>query len=211
MKRFLVADDHSIVRFGLKMMLETSFPGCTVDEASHGEDVMARMRENSYELILLDLIMPNTDTNNLLHFIRSFHSETKVLVVSMNEEALYGLRTIQLGAQGYLKKDAPKEELEQAVSMVLSGKRYISSELADLLIESSLEKKPLNPFERLTPREFQVATLMLQDLSPKQIGEALQIQYGTVSTLKHRIFEKLHITSRKQLVTLASTYPVPGQ
>lgn len=82
------------MRFGLKMMLETSFPDCKVDEASRGEDVIAQMRENNYQLVLLDLIMPNTDTNNLLHFINTFHSDTKVLIVSMNEESLYGIRSV---------------------------------------------------------------------------------------------------------------------
>lgn len=210
MNSILVADDHSIVRFGLKIMLETLFPDCKIDEASNGEDVMALMRENSYQLVLLDLIMPNTDTNNLLHFIRNSYSNTKVLVISMNEENIYGMRTIQLGAHGYFKKDAPKEELELAVKTVLSGKKYISNELAEMLLESSLEGKPLNPFDSLTPREFQVAMLLLQDLSTKQIAETLQVQYGTINTLKHRVFDKLNITTPKELVKLASVYPIPA-
>jgi two-component system invasion response regulator UvrY len=210
MNRILVADDHSIVRFGLKTILETLFPDCKIDEAANGDDVIRLMREQIYQLILLDLIMPNTDTNNLIHFIRNSFSHTKVLVISMNEEHIYGMRTIQLGAHGYFKKDAPKEELEHAIKTVLSGKRYISNELTGMLIESSLEGKPANPFDSLTPREFQVAMLILQDISPKQIGEALQIQYGTVNTLKHRIFDKLNIAGRKELVKLASAYPTPA-
>ena len=210
MNKILVADDHSIVRFGLKTMLETLFSDCEIDEASNGEDVIARMRENSYQLILLDLIMPNTDTNSLLHLIRYSYSHTKVLIISMNEENIYGMRTIQLGAHGYFKKDAPKEELELAVKTVLSGKRYISQELTAMLIESSLEGKPLNPFQSLTPREFQVAMLILQDVPLKQISESLQVQYGTVNTLKHRLFDKLNVATRKELVKLASVYPIPA-
>jgi two-component system invasion response regulator UvrY len=209
MIRFLIADDHSIVRFGLKTMLEVTFPNCKVDEARNGEEVMDQIRKNDYQLILLDLVMPHTDPSTLLHFIKNSYGHTKVLVISMNEEELYGMWTIQLGAQGYLKKDAPKEELEAAVRTVMAGKKYISNELTNILIESSLDGKSINPFEHLTPREFQVAMLMLQDLSPTKISEILQVQYGTVNTLKHRIFAKLSISSRKELVTLASVYTVP--
>ncbi len=206
MGKFLVADDHSIVRFGLKTMLEASFPDYTVDEACNGEEVMEQLRKNEYQLILLDLVMPNTDPSNLLYFIKSSREQTKVLVISMNEETLYGMRTIQLGAHGYLKKDAPKEELELAVKTILAGRRYLSNELSSILIESTLEGKSLNPFDQLTAREFQVAMLMIQDFSPKEISEKLQVQYGTINTLKHRIFEKLRISQRKELVTLANAF-----
>lgn len=211
MNSILIADDHSIVRFGLKIMIETLFPNCKVDEARNGEEVMEQVRKNDYQLILLDLVMPHTDPSNLLHFIKNSYKQTKVLVISMNEEELYGMRTIQLGAQGYLKKDAPKEEFEVAVKTIMAGKKYISNELANILIESSLKGKSMNPFDHLTPREFQVAMLMLQDLSPTKISETLQVQYGTVNTLKHRIFDKLNISSRKELITLASAYAIPGR
>ncbi len=211
MIRFLIADDHSIVRFGLKTMLEATFSNCEVDEARNGEEVMDQIRKNDYHVLLLDLVMPNTDPSLLLHFIKNSYGQTKVLVISMNEEELYGMWTIQLGAQGYLKKDAPKEELETAVKTILSGKRYISNELTNILIQSSLEGKSINPFDQLTPRELQVALLMLQDLSPTKISETLQVQYGTINTLKHRVFSKLNISSRKELVTLASTYAITAK
>jgi two-component system, NarL family, invasion response regulator UvrY len=211
MNRILVADDHSIVRFGLKNMLEASFPDCKVDEARNGEEVMERVRKNDYQLILLDLVMPNTDPGNLLHFIKNSNGQTKVLVISMNEEELWGMRSIQLGAQGYLQKNAPNEELEVAVKTVMAGKKYISNKLTNIVIESSLEGKSINPFDLLTSREFQVAMLMLQDISPAKISETLQVQYGTVNTLKHRIFNKLNVSSRKELVTLASAYATPGE
>jgi two-component system, NarL family, invasion response regulator UvrY len=208
MKRILIADDHNIVRFGLRMMLQESFSDYIIDEAWDAESVMALMKKNEYPLVLLDLIMPNTDPTILLHYIRNFHSETKVLVLSMNDETLYGARSIQQGAQGYLKKDAPKAEIEKAINTILSGKRYVSQELTDTLLQNSLEGKPASPFEQLSAREFQVAIYLIQGYAQKQISEMLQIQYGSVNTLKQRLYEKLNIEHHKELTELALAYGV---
>ena len=206
MKRILVTDDHDIVRFGLIMMLQAFFSDCTIDEAWDAESVMALMKKNEYPLILLDLVMPNTDPTVLLHHIKSFHPNTKVLVLSMNDEMLYGARTIQLGAQGYLKKDAPKEEIKRAIQTILAGKRYVSPELADMLLQNSLAGKSVSPFERLSAREFQVVLHLVQGYTQRQISEMLHVQYGTVNTLKQRIYEKLNIEHHKDLTELAVIY-----
>lgn len=206
MKRILIADDHDIVRFGLTMMLNQFFPGYTIDEAEDGDNVIHLMKKNEYSLLLLDLVMPGNDGNSLLHYVAGFHPQTKVLVLSMNDEILYGMRSLQLGARGYLKKDSPKEEIAKAIQAVLDGKKYVGNKLANTLLENSLEGRALNPIERLTPREFQVAMYIIQDFSQKQISEMLNVQYGTVNTLKQRIYEKLNIEHRKELVQLASAH-----
>jgi two-component system invasion response regulator UvrY len=206
MKRILIADDHDIVRFGLALMLGQFFPGYTIDEAEDTEGVMQLMKKNDYSLLLLDLVMPGNDGNTLLHYVTNFHPQTKVLVLSMNDETLYGMRSLQLGAKGYLKKDAPKEEIVKAIQTILDGKKYVGSKLANALLQSSLDGKELNPIERLTPREFQVAMYIIQDFSQKQISEMLNVQYGTVNTLKQRVYEKLNIEHRKELVELAAAH-----
>jgi two-component system, NarL family, invasion response regulator UvrY len=206
MKDVLIADDHDIVRFGLIMMIRETFPGCTPDEAWDAESVMALMKKKIYPLVLLDLVMPDTDPNALLHHIRNFHPETRVLILSMNDEALYGSRFIQLGANGYIKKDAPKDEIKKAIHTVLAGKKYVSQELGDALVQDSLDGTMGNPFERLSPREFQVAMHLVQGYSQKQISEMLQVQYGTVNTLKQRLFEKLNIEHHKDLAELSLIY-----
>lgn len=211
MQRILIADDHSIVRYGLCTILRNSFPDCILDEAWDAETVMGNLKKHSYAIILLDLNMPDTDPSILLHWIKSFYKETKVLVISMNEETLFGMRAIQLGAHGYIKKDADPEEIIKAVQCVLSGKKYVSHELANTILDSTLEGKSVNPFERLSPREFQVAMYMVQDYSQKQISEMLQIQYATVNTFKQRIFEKLSVEHRKELMQLATAYSFAGK
>ncbi|WP_342087163.1 response regulator transcription factor [Dyadobacter sp. OTU695] len=206
MNRVLIADDHDIVRFGLTMMIQDTFPGCKSDEAWDAESVKALMKQNEYSLLLLDLVMPDTDPNVLLHHIRNFHPGTRVLILSMNDEALYGARFIHLGAHGYIKKDAQKEEIRKAIHTVLAGKKYVSQELGDALVQESLDGKRANPFERLSAREFQVAMHLVQGYSQKQISEMLQVQYGTVNTLKQRLFEKLNIEHHKDLTELSLLY-----
>ena len=211
MQRILIADDHSIVRYGLCTVLRNAFSDCILDEAWDAETVMENLKKHSYAIILLDLNMPDTDPSILLHWIKSFYEKTKVLVVSMNEETLFGMRSIQLGAHGYIKKDAAPEEIVKAVQYILSGKKYVSRELADAILDNTLEGKPVNPFDRLSPREFQVAMYIVQDYSVKQIGEMLQLQYATVNTFKQRIYEKLELEHRKDLVELASAYSFAGK
>jgi two-component system invasion response regulator UvrY len=211
MPRILIADDHSIVRYGLSTVLHKSFPDYTLDEAWDAETVMENLKQHSYAVILLDLNMPDTDPSILLHWIKSFHNTTRVLVISMNEELLFGMRSIQLGAHGYIKKDANPEEIVKAVQCVLSGKKYVSHELANAILDNTLEGKLVNPFERLSPREFQVAMYLVQDYTVKQIGEMLQIQYATVNTFKQRIYEKLELEHRKELMELASAYSFAGK
>jgi two-component system invasion response regulator UvrY len=206
MQSILIADDHDIVRFGLTMMLQEFFPGYAVDEAWDAESVIEQMKKKEYPLILLDLVMPNTDASILLHYIKNIHPKVKVLILSMNDETLYGLRSIHLGAHGYLKKDAPKQEIAKAIQTILAGRRYVSQELADSLLQHSLEGKFISPFERLSPREFQVAMYLIKDFTQKQISEILQVQYGTVNTLKQRVYDKLEIEERKELTELASIY-----
>jgi DNA-binding NarL/FixJ family response regulator len=206
MKRILIADDHSIVRYGLNIFLSKQYKDYVVDEAWDAETVMKQMKKNEYELVLLDLIMPDSDPNTLLHWIRNFYPKSKVLILSTSDEELFGMRSIQLGAAGFLRKDAPSKEMINALDTVMSGKKYVSKELAETILDSTLNGKPANPFESLTPREFQVAMYLAQDYTLKQIGEMLQIQYTTANTFKLRIFEKLDIKNQRDLMQLASVY-----
>jgi DNA-binding NarL/FixJ family response regulator len=206
MKRILVADDHSLVRFGLKVALQNNFSGCVIDESADGNSVLSQLKVNHYDLVLLDLGMPDTDPAILLHWIRNFHPETKVLIVSMNNENMFGKRSLQMGAHGYIEKDATPDELIKAVYVVLSGKKYMSSNLSEIIINDTLNGKSNNPFNELSPREFQVAMYIIQDYSVTQISEMMQLQYTSVSTFRRRIFEKLDVADRKALVQLAGAY-----
>lgn len=208
MKTILIADDHSLIRFGLKMAIKNHFPQCQTDEAWDGNSVMAQMKDNAYELVLLDLSMPDTDAGVLLQWIRDFHPETKVLIVSMNNAAIFGKRSLQMGAHGYIEKYASPEQLLHAVDTVLAGKKYMSAELSQIIVNDTINGKSANPFDKLTQREFQVAMYIIQDYSITEIGEMLRLQYTSVNTFRRRVFDKLNVADRRQLVRLAEAYSV---
>ncbi|WP_342087458.1 response regulator transcription factor [Dyadobacter sp. OTU695] len=206
MMKILIADDHSLVRYGLKLALHNYFKDSQINEAWDGESVKAQFALHRYDLLLLDLNMPETDSTILLQWIREFHAETKILVVSMNDESIFGKRSLQQGAHGYLEKDSPPEELAKAVTTLMNGKRYASPRLATILINDTLAGKSGNPFDQLTAREFQVAIYLAKDYSVTQISEILQVQYTSVNTFKRRIFKKLNIENKGALVRLADAY-----
>ncbi len=208
MKKILVADDHSVVRFGLKIIIKENFPGREVHEAFNGKMVMEEMQQNKFELLLLDLVMPDTDSGALMQWITSHYPETKILIVSMNPENLYGKRYLQLGAQGYLKKVAEQDEMIRAIETVLNGKKYVSEELTGLILEEASQGKMLNPFDGLTSREFQIAVLLSKNHTLTQISEGLKIHYTTASTHKQRIYDKLKIEHPSQLIELAEIYRI---
>lgn len=206
MMKILIADDHSLVRYGLKLALHNYFRDSQIDESWDGASVKAQFALHRYDLLLLDLNMPETDSTILLQWIREFHKETKVLVVSMNDESIFGKRSLQQGAHGYLEKDSPPEELAKAVKTLMNGKRYASPKLANILINDTLAGKSGNPFDQLTAREFQVAIYLAKDYSVTQISEILQVRYTSVNTFKRRIFKKLNIENKSALLRLADAY-----
>jgi two-component system, NarL family, invasion response regulator UvrY len=206
MMKILIADDHSLVRYGLKLALHNYFRDSQIDESWDGASVKAQFALHRYDLLLLDLNMPETDSTILLQWIREFHTETKVLVVSMNDESIFGKRSLQQGAHGYLEKDSPPEELAKAVTTLMNGKRYASPKLANILINDTLTGKSGNPFDQLTAREFQVAIYLAKDYSVTQISEILQVRYTSVNTFKRRIFKKLNIENKSALLRLADAY-----
>lgn len=206
MKKILIADDHSLVRYGLKVALLKHFADAQIDESWDGQSIMTQLKINTYDLVLLDLSMPDTDPNTILHWIRNYHQDTKVLIVSMNNETIFGKRALQMGAHGYIEKDASPDDLIKAVNVVFSGKKYMSADLAEIIVNDTLNRKSMNPFDELTPREFQVAMYIIQDYSITQISEMMQLQYTSVSTFRRRIFDKLNISDRKGLVQLADAY-----
>lgn len=208
MKKILIADDHSVVRMGMTVLLNEVLTNASIDEAWNSDSIRAAMKKELYDLVLLDINMPKTDSIELIYWITSFYPATKILVLSMNPEELYGKRYLQLGAMGYLRKTASPDQMAKAVTQVLDGKKYISPELAMILSEDAISGRSANPFDRLSPREFQIALYLLQDTAPNEIAEILKIQYTTVNTHKERIFEKLNVDSRKNLVNLARAYGI---
>jgi two-component system invasion response regulator UvrY len=207
MHTLLIIDDHSIVRTGIKLLAKEHLAVIT-DEAADGRIALRKIKETKYDLLMLDINIPDTDCGKLLSTILTISPNTKVLIFSMNEEDLFARHYLKSGAKGFLSKKSSDAEIIRAIQQVLSGKRYISPQLAELLGDDLAGNKNTNPFETLSERELSVVNHLLRGNSISAISEIMTLHPSTVGTYKTRIFEKLAIKSLIDLTELARIYNV---
>lgn len=208
MINILLIDDHPLIRTALKIILNDHLRGCIIEEATDSDSALAKVKVKAYSLVIMDVSMPNTDSLSLLTNIIALKAATKVLIFSMNPEEIYAKRYLSMGAMGYLRKDSGEEEIKKAVSTVLNGKRYLSRELSERLAEDAFNNTPVNPFDRLSPREFEVVQHLIKGDSAAQICQKLHLNPSTVSSHKNRIFEKLNVSNRVEVINLAKVYHI---
>lgn len=210
MKNFLLIDDHEIVRSGVKNVLLQLFNPCTIYEASDEKEALVALKEREYNLIILDVQMPDTDTLGLLEYIVVRFPSTKVLIFSMSAENLYAKRFLGAGAMGFVSKSTGLTELKKAIEVVLNNRRYISSELANQLANEIGDNRFTNPFQKLTSKELEVCTRLITGKSVTDIAKLLNISTSTVGTHKARVFEKLNVGNIVELIEIAKEYNVQG-
>jgi len=199
----LIADDHPIVRKGLKTILK-DVPDIKVeDEASDGLEVMEKIRNADFDVLVLDLSMPKLDGLETIRRIKSEKPDMAILVLSMNPEEVFGIRALNLGASGYLSKDIALEQLIQAIRRVASGKVYISQLLAESIAQNVSRGSPKLPHEHLSDREYQIMLMIAQGKSLKAIGIELSVSVKTVSTHRTHILQKMGMDNNAQIVTYA--------
>jgi two-component system, NarL family, invasion response regulator UvrY len=206
MKKFLLVDDHAVVRAGIKNLLLDIYNGAGIDEAVDGVTAVSQLQYSNYDLVILDIQMPGTDALGLMEYIHTEYPLCKVLIFSMGAETIYAKRFIKAGAYGFLSKEAPLDELIRAVNSILDNKKYISDTLAEKLAEDSFSGKTGNPFNELSPREFEIVSLLLEGKTVTEISYILNIQTSTVGTHKARMFDKLGVANILELKELAITY-----
>lgn len=206
MKKFLLVDDHIVVRSGIKGLLNELFKPSAIYEASDGETAAEILKEHNYDLIMMDIQMPKTDTLGLMEYIHIKYPEARVLIFSMSAESIYAKRFLKAGAKGFLSKDAPLDEIKKAINMVLNNRKYISETLAAVLAEESIMDKPGNPFNQLSPREFEIVSLLLSGETISEISKLLNLQVSTIGTHKARLFDKLSVSNILELKDLANSY-----
>jgi two-component system invasion response regulator UvrY len=205
-KKFLLVDDHVVVRSGVKILLSQIFNPSEIDEAGDGDTVIELLKHHQYDLIIMDIQMPKTDTLGLMEYILIKFPDTKVLMFSMSAENIYAKRFLKAGACGFVSKDASLDEITKAINQVLNNKKYISPALASRLAEESFFDNPRNPFDKLSRREFEIASLLLSGQTLSEIAQSLNLQISTVGTHKGRLFEKLNVSNILELKELATTY-----
>jgi len=205
MKRFLLIDDHLIVRSGIKLLLTEMFKDVEIYEAGDGISATALLKTLTYDLITLDVQMPNTDSFALMEYVKKEYPQAKVLMFSMSPESIYAIRFIKAGAKGFISKSAPLEEIKTAIEKVMNDKKYFSEEVLMELTEGDAGGNN-NLFDLLSPREFEIVQMLLNGKTISHIAADLSLGLSTVGTHKGRIFQKLKVSNLLELKELANSY-----
>ena len=206
MKKFLLIDDHSVVRSGIKILLSEVFKPCEVYEASDGPSAVEQLKERPYDLVMMDIQMPSTDAFGLMEYMRVSHPDAKVLIFSMSAENIYAKRFLKAGAKGFVSKQSSLDEIKKAITQVLNNKRYVSDTMIDMLADGPSAGSAKNPFQSLSARELEITSLILSGHTLSDIAKSLHIQVSTAGTHKSRLFEKLGVTNVLELKELADFY-----
>jgi len=203
MIRILIADDHPIVRDGIKSILSEAFDEVVADEVSTSQGVLDRVWSRDYDVVLLDISMPGRSGMEVLKLLNRDKPELPVLVLSMHPEEQYAIRVLKAGAAGYLTKESASDELITAIRKVIQGRKYVNSSLAETLalyIESNIKGYP---HETLSDREYEVMCLIASGKSIKEIAGELDLSSKTISTYRGRILEKMKMKTNSEITYYA--------
>ena len=203
MIRILIADDHTLVREGFKQILSDLPDMAVTDEASNGKEVLDKIRESDFDVVLLDISMPGQSGLDILKQIKLLRPRLPVLILSMYSEEQYAIRTMRAGAAGYLTKDSVPDELIEALRTVSLGKKYITFSLAEkLAFELNADTKRL-PHEGLSDREYQVMCMIASGKAVSQIAREISLSVKTISTHRARILKKMKMKNNAELTHYA--------
>lgn len=203
MARVLIADDHPMMRAGLRRWLEQDRSVQAVGEADSGTQTLQQLRDGSWDLVVLDINMPDRSGIDILKHIRSGYPETRVLMISGFAEKQYAIHALRAGASGYLAKDQAPEEFLRAVHTVLAGRRFASAALTEILVDALDEPGDRPLHASLSQREFQTLCKLAMGRSVSEIAHELCISVKTVSTYRARILEKMHLDNNADLTGYA--------
>ncbi|SDB11289.1 two component transcriptional regulator, LuxR family [Pseudomonas sp. NFACC23-1] len=203
MIKLMIADDHAIMREGLKQLFALAADLRVVAEAENGVLLLERLRQGGIDLLLLDMSMPGISGDDLVARIRAHYPQLPILVLSMHNEVQIAQRALRSGASGYLTKDRDPETLLAAIRRVAAGGRYIDAGLAEQMAFAASGLGPSNEHDALTDRELQVLRLLARGLSVSSIATELVISHKTVSTHKARLMEKMGFLSTADIVRYA--------
>jgi DNA-binding NarL/FixJ family response regulator len=201
--RIVIADDHAIVREGLKRIVGDAGDLQVVGEAADGGEVTRAVRELEFDVLVLDLSMPGRSGMELIKLVKSEKPKLRILVLSMHQELQYAVRAIKSGASGYLTKESAPSQLEQAIRKIAGGGAYISTEVAEQLALGAMPGNDALPHESLSDREFEVFRLLVAGDAVSDIAAKLNLSVKTVSTHKANLMQKLGLGNQTELVRYA--------
>ena len=199
---FLIVDDHEIVRSGIRNVLGVLYKPDNIFDAIDEESAMLVYVERAYDLVIMDVQLPKTDTIRLIEFMLMKNSETKLLMFSMTAEKIYASKFYNAGAMGFVSKSAGLNELTKAIDLVLNGRKYYSRSYTDQQSLYSKNHNFTNPFELLSSREMEVAMLLLKGSTIVTISDQLAINPSTVASHKAHIYQKLGVDTSGELIAI---------
>jgi len=203
MLKILIVDDHAVVRQGVKQIINGYSEKSTIGEAKNAEEMLDLIRKSKWDLLILDIGLPGRSGLDVLGDIKKINAKLPVLALSAYPEDQLAIRVLKAGASGYLSKESASEELVSALKKVLAGGRYVSAALAERLamtLEDSLDKLP---HETLSDREYQIMCMLASGKATTEIAKELLLSPTTISTYRARVFRKLHLKKRSELVQYA--------
>ncbi|HEY1460484.1 MAG TPA: response regulator transcription factor [Casimicrobiaceae bacterium] len=203
MIRVVLADDHTIVREGLKHLLSSTPDIGVVGEAVDGFEALQRVRELDFDVLVLDLSMPGKSGMDLIKQARSERPGVRIVVLSMHQEHQYAVRAIRAGASGYLTKESASAQLVSAIRKVAAGGAFISAEVAERLAHEAHGVQPAAAYSRLSDREYEVLTLLVSGESLTAIAARLNLSVKTISTHKARLMQKIGVDNQADLIRYA--------
>lgn len=203
MKKIVIADDHSVVRRGLRQIIEEAVTGIQITEADSFPDLLGAVARLSPDLVIMDISMPGGNAFDALATLLADNPKLPVLVLTVYSEDLYARRFFKDGAKGYITKDCVSNELATAVNRLLAGRKYISNALAEKLADHIGENPDKLPHENLSDRELEVMRLIGQGLSVTDVAEQLHLSVKTVSTYRVRVLQKLSLQSNAEIIRYA--------
>ncbi len=202
--KILIGDDHSVVRRGLKMIIIEAYPEALVGEAADGTVLLNMLHKEKWDIIISDISMPGRNGLEIIKIIKEQTPTIPVLMLSMHAAEHYAVRALKSGASGYLTKESASDELIKAIKIIIAGKRYITQEIIDLLVEQNNDTHTTELLHKqLSNREFEVMKMLAEGKKVSDIAVVLSLSINTISTYRTRILEKMHFASNADLTKYA--------
>lgn len=204
--KIILADDHGVVLHGTSAIIKSHIKDVEIKHARNFSETIILLKEFEPTILFLDINMAGGNTTTMIDKIKKVNKKTYILIFSAYEEINYALRYIQAGADGFLSKEAPEEDMIEAINSLLKSGKYISSMVREKIVENAFLKKSVNPLDQLSEREISVAEFLAKGEGNLEIANQLNIHVSTVSTYRSRIFEKLNITNIVGLIDIFRVY-----
>lgn len=205
----LIVDDHDVIRQSMEQIIRSEFPRADCTKAENAESCIAALKKDKFDLIVLDMNLPDMDGITLTEWILLRYPGQLILIFSMNPTGVFAKKLYQLGVMGYLNKQADVSEIIRALRVILKEKKqYVNDEFKAIMAHDFLNKTPANPVEKLSRRELSIAQLLAQGKSFETIAQQLSIEASTIRTYKARIFQKMEVGNLHEFLAKAALYKI---